>query len=74
MSTNCDANSENLDFDLSFHSQSPTATVFLNSSYIQPQSFNAIAYDLNRPQFTMNVNVFGYHANDKPSQYKSIIT
>lgn len=54
--------------------QSPSATVYLNSTYIHPQSFNAIAYDLNRPQFTMHVNVFGYQANAKPAQYKSIIT
>ncbi|XP_055321222.1 uncharacterized protein LOC129577743 [Sitodiplosis mosellana] len=59
---------------IEFQFDSPTATAFLNSSFIQPHSFNAIVYDLNRPQFTVNFNVYGYRASDKPSQYKSILT
>lgn len=56
------------------HIQSLTATAFLNSSFIQRSCFNAIVYDLNRPQFTVNFNVYGYYGTDKPSQYKSILT
>lgn len=59
----------------SFHLlQSPTATAFLNSSFIEAQSFNAMVYDLSRSEFTVKYNVYGYNANDKPSHYKSILT
>ncbi|XP_031638359.1 uncharacterized protein LOC116350645 [Contarinia nasturtii] len=59
---------------IEFQFNSPTATAFLNSSFIQPHSFSAIVYDLNRPQFTVNFNVYGYQASEKPTQYKSILT
>lgn len=63
-----------IDFVRFIYHQSPTATAFLNSSFIQPHRFNAIVYDLNRPQFTVNINVYGYNTSDKPVLYKSILT
>lgn len=53
--------------------QSPSAILFVNSTNIRDNSFDAIVYDLNRPEFTANMSIYGYFANEKPKKWKSTI-
>lgn len=53
--------------------QSPTAILFVNSTNIGDNNFDAVVYDLNRPEFTANMSVYGYFENEKPRKWHSII-
>lgn len=57
----------------SFLFQSSSAILFLNSSFIRENSFNAMVYDLNSPAFTATMSIYGYTDSDKPTKWKSII-
>lgn len=57
---------------LNFFLQSPTAIVFLNTSYIAEHSVNTIVYDLNKSQLTGNMSIYGFETKNKPENFKVI--
>lgn len=55
-----------------FFFQYPTATAFINSSFVGENKLNAIVYDLNTPWFIANMTIFGYRGY-KPAAYSPIV-
>lgn len=53
--------------------QSPSAIVFLNSSFIDTHQVNAVVYDLNQPEFSASIAVYGYDLPNMRDSYEKII-
>jgi len=58
---------------VTFFVNSPSAVVFLNSSFIDTHQVNAVVYDLNLPEFSASMAVYGYDLPNLRDSYQKIV-
>ncbi len=47
--------------------------VLVNTSFVDEQEFNAVAYDMNREHFVANISVYGIKAAFRPDKFLGVI-